>query len=59
MREGRDAVDSNVLAMISLLDDEDESVFSTVSQHLTKLAGADSPDAAEIMRLMIEKKNDT
>ncbi|NTV47694.1 MAG: hypothetical protein HGB11_14510 [Chlorobiales bacterium] len=45
--------------MISLLDDEDESVFSTVSQHLTKLAGADSPDAAEIMRLMIEKKNDT
>lgn len=62
MREGRDAlypVDSNVRAMISLLDDEDESVFSTVSQHLTKLAGADSPEAAEIMRLMIEKKNET
>ncbi|NTW48641.1 MAG: hypothetical protein HGB19_02685 [Chlorobiales bacterium] len=53
------SVDSNVKAMISLLDDEDESIFSTVSLHLTKIVSSDRPEAAEIMRLMVEKKNET
>jgi len=52
-------LDSQVKAMISLLDDEDETIFNVVSQKLLPLAGSDKPEAAEILKLILEKKNES
>jgi len=49
--------DSEVKAMIFLLDDEDEGVFQTVSEKLTKIVKTELPYSSEILNLMIDKKN--
>ncbi|MCS6989347.1 MAG: transglutaminase-like domain-containing protein [Chloroherpetonaceae bacterium] len=43
-------------AMISLLDDDDNAVFQSVSQKLREVVSSDNPEAAEVMRLMVEKR---
>jgi regulator of sirC expression with transglutaminase-like and TPR domain len=50
-------LDPKLSAMISLLDDEDEAIFKSVSKELFGVFKSDRPEAAEVMRLIVEKKN--
>jgi len=50
-------INSQLSAMISLLDDEDSSVFQSVSHKLREVVASDSPEAAEVMRLIVEKRD--
>jgi regulator of sirC expression with transglutaminase-like and TPR domain len=50
-------LDAEVRAMLSLLDDDDRAVFDAVSQKLLQIALSDRPEAAEVLRQMVEKKN--
>ncbi len=43
--------------MISLLDDEDSTVFQSVSQKLRDIVVSDKPEAAEVLRLIVEKRD--
>ncbi|MBC8042352.1 MAG: hypothetical protein IAF08_02795 [Rhizobacter sp.] len=43
-------------AMISLIDDDDETVFNAVSKRLLDVILSDRPEAAELMRQMVGKK---
>ncbi len=44
-------------AMISLLDDDDSTVFQSVSHKLREVVSSDNPEAAEVMRLIVEKRD--
>ncbi len=44
-------------AMISLLDDDDSAVFQSVSHKLREVVSSDNPEAAEVMRLIVEKRD--
>ncbi len=44
-------------AMISLLDDDDSTVFQSVSHKLREVISSDNPEAAEVMRLIVEKRD--
>ncbi|MDW8464715.1 MAG: hypothetical protein RML35_00535 [Chloroherpetonaceae bacterium] len=50
--------DTKIQAALSLLDDEDPGVFQTVSKELIRAIQSDHPDASEIMRVMVQKKNE-
>ncbi|ACF14833.1 conserved hypothetical protein [Chloroherpeton thalassium ATCC 35110] len=54
-----DTLNSEVKAMIYLLDDDDETVFQAVSQKLSQIVNPERPDSEEILQLMLEKKNNT
>lgn len=47
---------SQLSAMISLLDDDDNAVFQSVSQKLREVVTSDNPEAAEAMRLIVQKR---
>lgn len=44
-------------AMISLLDDDDSAVFQSVSHKLREVVSSDNPEAAEVMRLIVQKRD--
>lgn len=44
-------------AMISLLDDDDSTVFQSVSHKLREVVSSDNPEAAEVMKLIVEKRD--
>ncbi|PIO47482.1 MAG: hypothetical protein CMR00_10235 [[Chlorobium] sp. 445] len=51
--------DSKLNAVLSLLDDEDETVFQSVRTELLSALQSDHPEASQILRVMVEKKNAT
>lgn len=50
--------DAKINAVLALLDDEDASVFQSVSKELMQALQSDHPEASEIMRVMVQKKNE-
>lgn len=53
----KESLSPQVSAMISLLDDDDSSIFQSVSQKLREVASSDNPEAADVMSLIIEKRD--
>ncbi len=51
------SLDPKLSAMISLIDDDDEAVFKSVSKELLDIVKSDRPEAAEVIKRIIEKKN--
>lgn len=57
LKEEKIELSSELTAMISLLDDDDLTVFNAVSRKLVSVITGDRPEAAELMRRVVEKKS--
>jgi hypothetical protein len=49
--------DSKINAILSLLDDEDETVFKAARSELLNIFQSNHPESAQILQVMVEKKN--